>query len=89
MDNKYLNLKLRTALMNDETEDNPQDEEAELAALLETLRVEHRRIDQEIKALIETGVADMLKVSRMKKIKLSIKDQISYIENQITPDIIA
>ena len=75
--------------MNDETEDNPQDEEAELAALLETLRVEHRRIDQEIKALIETGVADMLKVSRMKKIKLSIKDQISYIENQITPDIIA
>lgn len=63
--------------------------EAELKELLETLRKEHRRIDKEIKALIETGVADMLKVRRMKKIKLSLKDQITFIENQITPDIIA
>ena len=28
-------------------------------------------------------------VKRMKKIKLSIKDQIAYLENQLTPDIIA
>ena len=61
----------------------------ELEVLLENLRDEHRRIDTEIKALIETGVADMLKVQRMKKIKLSIKDQITFIENQLTPDIIA
>ena len=57
--------------------------------LLETLKLEHRRIDTEIKAMIETGVSDMLKVGRMKKIKLSLKDRIAYIENQITPDIIA
>jgi len=63
--------------------------EAELEELLESLRTEHRRIDTEIKALIETGVADMLKVRRMKKIKLSLKDQITFIENQLTPDIIA
>ena len=63
--------------------------EAELHALLKTLRTEHRRIDSEIKALIETSVADMLKVRRMKKIKLSLKDQITFIENQLTPDIIA
>lgn len=63
--------------------------EAELEALLENLRLEHRRIDTEIKALIETGVADMLKVGRMKKIKLSLKDQMTFIENQLTPDIIA
>lgn len=61
----------------------------ELEALLHDLRTEHRRIDTEIKALIETGVADMLKVRRMKKIKLSLKDQITFIENQLTPDIIA
>jgi len=67
--------------------DDPTEEE--LADLLQNLRVEHRRIDTEIKALIETGVADMLKVRRMKKIKLSIKDQITFIENQLTPDIIA
>jgi len=36
-----------------------------------------------------SDVADMLKVRRMKKIKLSLKDQITFIENQITPDIIA
>lgn len=63
--------------------------EAELEDLLNSLRTEHRRIDVEIKALIETGVADMLKVRRMKKIKLSLKDQITFIENQLTPDIIA
>jgi len=62
---------------------------AELESLLEGLRLEHRRIDIEIKALIETGVSDMLKVGRMKKIKLSLKDQITFIENQLTPDIIA
>jgi hypothetical protein len=62
---------------------------AELEELLESLRAEHRRIDTEINALIETGVADMLKVQRMKKIKLSLKDQITFVENQITPDIIA
>jgi len=61
----------------------------DLAAILDGLKAEHRRIDKEINALIETGVADMLKVKRMKKIKLSLKDQMTFIENQITPDIIA
>ena len=61
----------------------------EPAALLETLRLEHRRIDTEIKAMIETGVSDMLKIGRMKKVKLALKDKIAYLENQITPDIIA
>ncbi len=82
--------------MNDESDfPNPEDvaspeaEVQESALLLDQLKSEHRRIDQEINALIETGVADMLKVRRMKKIKLSIKDQIAYLENQITPDIIA
>lgn len=63
--------------------------EADLLALLKRLRVEHRVIDNEINAMIETGVKDMLKIKRMKKIKLSMKDRIAFIENQITPDIIA
>jgi hypothetical protein len=71
---------------NDEAVEPTQDE---LRALLEKLRSEHRRVDQEIDALVETGVSDVLKVQRMKKIKLSMKDQIVYLENQITPDIIA
>ncbi len=64
-------------------------QEEEARALLKKLREEHRRIDQEITALQETGVTDMLKIRRMKKIKLSMRDQIQYLENQLTPDIIA
>lgn len=68
-------------------EDEPSDEE--LLILLGELREEHRRINQEVDALTRNGVADMLKLKRMKKIKLSIKDQIAYLENMLTPDIIA
>lgn len=80
--------------MSNETPDANNDEtseptKAELEVLLSRLRIEHRRVDTEIKALSENGVADMLKVGRMKKIKLSMKDQITYLENQLTPDIIA
>ena len=63
--------------------------DAELQALVQQLKAEHRAIDKEIKALSETGVLDVLKIQRMKKIKLAMKDKISFIENQITPDIIA
>ena len=74
--------------MSDENQDEDLSE-AELIETLTRLKLEHRRIDNEIKAVTETGVADMLKVGRMKKIKLSLKDQIVFIENQLTPDIIA
>jgi len=63
--------------------------EEQMTERLLWLRTEHRRIDQEIAALIETGVTDILKLGRMKKIKLSMKDQIAYLENKLTPDIIA
>ena len=75
--------------------DNPETEiaealsEAEMGSLLERLKKEHRSVDLEIKAMIETGVLDVLKIKRMKKIKLAMKDKITFIENQITPDIIA
>jgi hypothetical protein len=63
--------------------------EADILALLERLRDEHRAIDAEVNALTETGVMDMLKLRRMKKVKLAIKDKIAFLENQLTPDIIA
>ena len=69
--------------------DTADEDRTEALSLLGKLRTEHRRIDQEITALTETGVTDMLKIRRMKKIKLSLKDQIAYLENQTTPDIIA
>ena len=50
-----------------EVQDAAADDAEQALALLDRLRVEHRRIDQEIDALSETGVADMLKLRRMKK----------------------
>ena len=78
--------------MTDTPDDFDIDEERqkeEMLELLRNLKEEHRRIDTEIKALEEMGVIDVLKIRRMKKIKLSIKDQIAYLDNQVTPDIIA
>lgn len=46
-------------------------------------------LDDEIIALRENGAADMLKIRRMKKIKLKLKDRIAAIEDSLTPDIIA
>lgn len=90
-----LGIRGYTAFMDDITTDVPDVEtledlsEADLLTLLTRLKTEHRAVDNEIKAIAETGVLDMLKVRRMKKIKLAMKDKIAFIENQITPDIIA
>lgn len=60
-----------------------------LLHLLRDLKVEHRILDTEIIALRENGAIDMLNIARMKKQKLALKDKITRIENEITPDIIA
>lgn len=77
--------------MSDTPDDTNEIEvsDAEMREILGSLKKEHRNIDQEIKALEETGVIDVLKVRRMKKIKLAIRDKIAFLENQLTPDIIA
>ena len=73
----------------DDVEPSETMSEADMKSLLDRLKSERRAIDREVKAMIETGVMDMLKIKRMKKVKLAIKDKITFIENQITPDIIA
>ncbi|PJF07806.1 YdcH family protein [Pseudorhodobacter sp. MZDSW-24AT] len=56
---------------------------------LEVLRREHRDLDAAIHALEETGRPDQLTLRRLKKQKLSLKDQIVKVEDQLIPDIIA
>ncbi|WP_085865145.1 YdcH family protein [Pseudooctadecabacter jejudonensis] len=56
---------------------------------LGVLRQEHRDLDDAIRALEDTGTADMLTVKRLKKQKLALKDRISVLEDRTTPDIIA
>ncbi|MBK5958610.1 hypothetical protein CCR97_10370 [Rhodoplanes elegans] len=63
--------------------------EADLKGQLERLRQEHRDLDVAISVLQDTPGSDILQVQRLKKRKLWLKDRISFIEDQMTPDIIA
>jgi hypothetical protein len=56
---------------------------------LEVLRQEHRDLDAAIHALAATGRPDQLTMQRLKRQKLSLKDQIVRMEDQLIPDIIA
>jgi len=60
-----------------------------LRVKLEVLRREHRDLDDAIGALEDRAAADQLTVKRLKKQKLSLKDRIQVLEDQLTPDIIA
>jgi hypothetical protein len=57
--------------------------------ILELLKSEHRRLDLEIELLRTSGNCDQLELARMKKRKLSLKDEIQQLADRIVPDIIA
>ncbi len=56
---------------------------------LETLKQEHRDLDDVIARITDTGPFDQLQVQRLKKRKLVLKDQIAKLESELHPDIIA
>ncbi len=64
-------------------------DERELREELVNHRAEHRRLDDEIVSLEANPTADQLLIKRLKKKKLALKDQITAIEDQLLPDIIA
>ncbi len=66
-----------------------QDEERELRAQLARLLQEHRDLDAAIEALQVSPGSDILQIQRLKKRKLVLKDRITFVEDQLTPDIIA
>ena len=60
-----------------------------LKAKLAALKTEHRDLDDVIAHLAERAPFDQLQLQRLKKRKLLLKDQISKIESELLPDIIA
>lgn len=64
-------------------------DESETQRRLEALRTEHRDLDMAIDALRGTGSADQLQLARLKKRKLRLRDEITQLEDQLVPDIIA
>jgi len=66
-----------------------EEQEQELRAQLARLLQEHRDLDAAIAALQDARGADVIQVQRLKKRKLYLRDRITFIEDQLTPDIIA
>lgn len=68
---------------------NVMSEEELLKAQLQELKREHRSLDQQITELSEAPGGDALGLRLLKKRKLVLKDRITWIEDQLYPDIIA
>jgi hypothetical protein len=66
-----------------------EDDRVLLLAECERLSQEHRDLDAAIAALLHLGAGDRLQIQRLKKRKLALRDRLAFLEDQLTPDIIA
>jgi hypothetical protein len=57
--------------------------------ILDSLKAEHRSLDERIQILSSEPMGDQLELARLKRRKLMIKDQIQLIVDSSVPDIIA
>ncbi|MHB1206211.1 MAG: YdcH family protein [Rhodospirillaceae bacterium] len=64
-------------------------DQEQLKAKLAELELEHRDLDDVINNLTRLSDFDQIKVSRLKKRKLALKDQITSLRGRLIPDIIA
>ena len=60
---------------------------SDLAQQLADLREEHRDLDQAIQEMAASPGADQLRLRRMKKRKLKLKDWITRLESRLIPDL--
>ena len=64
-------------------------EEARIRSQIAALREEHQDLDDAVRALEMLPMPDQLQIARLKKKKLTLRDQIAKLEDKLTPDIIA
>ena len=69
--------------------DDIDPEEQQLRGRLVELKQEHADLDAALQAVALSPLPDMLLIGRLKRKKLAMKDEITRIEDQLTPDIIA
>jgi hypothetical protein len=67
------------------TTDTP--DQQELQKWLETLRVEHRDLDVVINHLIDSHHHDSMRIQRLKRRKLKLKDMMAKLESELIPDL--
>ena len=63
------------------------DEDRTLVEKLESLRMEHRDLDDAIARMEQGPYVDQLQLRRLKKRKLQLKDFIALIESRLIPDL--
>ena len=71
------------------TGDAKAEDRAAIRHKLEALRVEHRDLDDVIARVNEEAPFDQLRMQRLKKRKLALRDHINRLESELVPDIIA
>jgi hypothetical protein len=59
----------------------------EIANLIAELKEEHRDLDEAITRLAEDPAVDQLRLRRLKKRKLKLKDWMTYLESRLIPDL--
>ena len=64
-------------------------DQEQVKAKLAELELEHRDLDDVINRLTDEADFDQIKVGRLKKRKLALKDQIVALRGRLIPDIIA
>jgi hypothetical protein len=64
-------------------------DDRKLRLTLARLKLEHRDLDEAILALEAISPRDQLQLTRLKKKKLYLRDEIARLEDQLLPDIIA
>ncbi len=64
-------------------------DQEQLKAKLAELELEHRDLDDVINNLMGQGDFDQIKMGRLKKRKLALKDQMTSLRGRLIPDIIA
>ena len=72
--------------MNDDP--TPANDDA-LRTLMFELRQQHEDLDAAVAALAAQPLPDQLRLARLKKQKLLLRDKIADLEDRMTPDIIA
>lgn len=73
--------------MNDVEGD--EESEAAIRARLAMAQQDHADLDVAVQAIAAAPVPDMMVISRLKRKKLLLKDEIERLKDQLTPDIIA
>jgi len=71
------------------TDDSKPGDQDAIKRKLEELRLEHRDLDDVIARVNEDAPFDQIRMQRLKKRKLILRDEMNVLESELVPDIIA